>query len=130
MNKQYLIIIVLIVVVGAGTFFAGMKYQQGKQPSRVDFQRIRQDVPGMQRSEGARIVRGEIINKDEVSITVKLPDGSSRIIFVGDSVQINKEAPGTKDDLTDGIQVFIDGSENPDGSITADSIQIGRLGSR
>lgn len=74
-----------------------------------------------------RPVSGEIIESDEKSITVKLADGSSRIIFVGDSVQINKIAPGTKEDLTQGTQVLIIGSENPDGSINANSIQIGKF---
>lgn len=72
-----------------------------------------------------RPVSGEIIGQDEESITVKLPDGSSRIIFVGESTKISESTSSAKDRLTKGVPVFVVGSENPDGSITATSIQIG-----
>lgn len=71
---------------------------------------------------------GEIIDQDDKSITVKLPDGGSRIIFVSDSTQINQSAPATRDDLTKGTQLFVTGSENPDGSVNATRIQVGELG--
>jgi len=124
MNKKILIL-VAILLIGGGSFFAGMQYQKSKRPQL----RVGNHYQGMrERFQGqGRPVNGEIIDRDETSITVKLPDGSSRIIFVGDSVQINKSAPGTKDDLAPGTQVFVIGSENPDGSLTATSIQIGRI---
>ncbi|MBU2592647.1 MAG: hypothetical protein ABH867_04675 [Patescibacteria group bacterium] len=129
-NSKILIILgVLLIAVGVGSFYGGMKYQQGKQPSRADFQSRagarQQNLPaGVRQRMGTGSVRGEIISQDKKSITVKLPDDSSRIIFVGDSVQINKSAPGTKDDLVEGVRIFVTGSENPDGSITARNIQI------
>ena len=136
MKNQKIIIpaaILLVFLVGAGGFFGGMQYQKTKRPAVGDFQAMRgefrsgelpQGVGGRLQGQG-RPVSGEIIGKDEESITVKLPDGSSRIIFVGDDTQINKSAPGTKDDLTEGTPVFVIGSENSDGSLTATSIQVG-----
>lgn len=134
-NSKILIpvIILLAVVLGVGGFFAGMQYQKSKRPSARDLQGMREQFRSGERPQGfgerlqgqGRPISGEIIDSDEKGVTVKLPDGSSRIIFVGDSVQINKLAPGTKEDLTKGTQVFVIGSENPDGSITANSVQVG-----
>lgn len=126
-NKS-LLFLILAIVIGIGGFFAGMKYPQSKNQSIRGQFRSGERPQGMGGSQGqGRPISGEIIDSDEKSVTVKLPDGSSRIIFVGDSTEINKSAPGTKDDLTKGTQVFVIGSENPEGSITANSIQIGRL---
>lgn len=129
MKSSKILISVAILLIGGGSFFAGVQYQKSKKPSIRDFQSTREQFRERFQNQG-RPISGEVIDSDEKSITIKLPDESSRIIFVGDSVQINKSAPGTRDDLTKGIQVLVIGSENPDGSITADSIQIGRLGGR
>lgn len=121
-----LVIILLMFVVGAGSFFAGVQYQKSKRPSIGEQFRSGERPQGFGgRLQGqSRPISGEIIDSDEKGITVKLPDGSSRIIFVGESVQINKSAPGTKEDLIKGVQVFVVGSENSDGSITAQNIQL------
>lgn len=116
------VVVLLVLIVGGGGFFGGMRYQKSKTPARMANRG--QGIAGRFQNQGTP-VSGEIIDKDEKSITVKLQDGSSRIIFISDSTQINKQAPGTKDDLTKGTQVFATGSENPDKSITANSIQIG-----
>ena len=126
-------IILLLALFGVVGFLAGVQYQKSKRPTVRDFQAMRGQFGAGERPQGlggrfqgqGRPISGEIIEGDEKSITVKLPDGSSRIIFVGETVQINKSAPGTKEDLIQGTQVFVVGSENPDGSLTATSIQIG-----
>lgn len=134
-NKILIAIAVTALLVGTGGFFAGMQYQKTKRPSVGDFQAMREqfrsgNLPSsglgarFQQGQG-RPVSGEIISKDEKSITVKLSDGSSRIIFVGDETKISESTPSAKDKLTEGLQVFVTGSENSDGSMTATSIQIG-----
>lgn len=132
-SKIFISVAATALVVGAGGFFGGVQYQKSQKPSVGDFQAMREQLGSGERPQGfgdrlqgqGRPVSGEVIAQDEESVTVKLADGSSRIIFVGEDVQINKSAPGTKDDLTEGVQVLVVGSENPDGSITATSIQIG-----
>lgn len=72
------------------------------------------------------MVRGEIIDKDETSITVKLPDGSSKILLISTNTSISKVSQGSRDDFKKGELVLALGSENSDGSVTAQEIQLGR----
>lgn len=139
MNKTYLIAIILVIIVGAGGFFAGMKYQQSKGGRFGNFQGMRNGSPRFageagqfqQRGtslpagrQGLRPVNGEIISTDDKSITVKMPDGSSKIILLTETVAINKSAEGSKEDLRVGERVAIFGTENSDGSLTAQNIQL------
>mgnify|MGYP002128294891 CR=1 FL=1 len=77
---------------------------------------------GMMRGGGT--VNGEILSVDGKSLTVKLRDGGSKIVLLGDSTQINKAATGTAADLTQGTNVVIFGTTNSDGSVTAMNVQI------
>ena len=87
-NKNLILTAIAVIIVGAGAFFAGMKYRQSKQPSRVNFQArmgIGQDnISGAGQRAGTRVIRGEIISQDAESITVKLPDGSSKIVLISE----------------------------------------------
>lgn len=114
-NNILIIIIVALLVVGAGTFFAGMKYQESKRPVGSG---------QFQRRGGFRPVNGEIISQDENSITVKLQDGSSKIILLTNTTTFNKSAEGSKADLKVGEKVAVFGSENSDGSVTGQNIQL------
>jgi hypothetical protein len=124
-NPTIIAIIVLIVGGGAG-FFAGMKYQQSKTP--VFAGRNGGGFGGARGGGGTRNgftpVNGQIINNGNNSITVQLPDGSSKIVLVTGSTQINKASLGTAADLTNGQKVAVFGSTNSDGSVTAQNIQI------
>lgn len=73
---------------------------------------------------GSRPLSGEILSQTEDSLTIKLSDGSTKIIFVSDSTEITKSVDGALDDLTEGEQIFVGGTENPDGSYTAQTIQL------
>ena len=127
-NNLLLIVLVVALLAGGAGFFGGMKYQESKMPSRTDFQArmgMRQDTPGVHSPAGPEMIRGEIIGQDEESITVKLADESSKIILITKNSAINKTEEGGVDDLSEGVEVMIFGQENSDGSITAQSIQIG-----
>ena len=74
------------------------------------------------RSGGSAV--GEVIAKDDTSITVKLQDGGSKIVFLSDSTRIIKLVEGALTDLTIGKNISITGSTNSDGSVTAQIIQL------
>lgn len=130
-NTYFIITVLLVLVVAGASFFAGMKYQQVQRSS---FARQLGNGQGGLRSGGAfagmgnraglRPVNGQIIGSDDKSITVKMVDGSSRIVLFSDKTTINKAAEATRDDLKVGETVAVFGQENTDGSVTAQSIQI------
>lgn len=125
--KNTVVMVVLVLVVGAGAFFGGMKYQQSKRPN---FARQFGEGQGMRAGQsqgnrqGFRPVNGEIISSDEKSITVKLQDGSSKIVLFSDKTEINKASSGAKEDLKTGEKVMVIGTENSDSSVTAQNIQL------
>lgn len=125
-SKQIAVIIVALVLVGNAGFFTGVKYQQSKQPSRTNFQSFGQQrgFSATRQPAGSQVVRGEIIDKDEESITVKLPDDSSKIVLLSESTTINKATEGSVDDLKSGDQVMVFGQTNSDGSVSAAQIQL------
>ncbi len=131
--KNILGIVLALVVVGGGSFYGGMQYQQGKDSAAATAQRQgRQQFGGGgggQRQggggrNGGAFAAGDIIAKDEKSVTVKLRDGGSMIVFFTDKTAIMKSAAGSLADLTVGAQVMASGSKNTDGSLTAAMIQL------
>lgn len=145
------IIVAVAVIIGGGAFYGGIKYAQSgssrSEFSRADFQNLSSEERQQRFSAtggrasgdheggsfrggfgsgsgGTRPLTGEIITQNEDSFTIKLSDGSTKIVFVSDSTQITKSVDGAVDDLTEGKQIFVSGSENPDGSYTAQTIQL------
>ncbi|MCX6782577.1 MAG: DUF5666 domain-containing protein [Candidatus Levybacteria bacterium] len=124
-NNILIIIVVVALVVGAGSFFAGMKYQQSKIPAgRFGNSQDNRNGQSQQRNQGFRPVNGEIISSDDRSITVKLQDGSSKIILLTDTTSFNKSTEGSKSDLKVGEKVAVFGTNNSDGSVTAQNVQL------
>jgi len=126
MNSKILIIIVAIVIAGAG-FFGGIQYQKSQVGNFAGGQGgFRQrGVAGAGQGQAAfRPVRGSILSIDTNGITVKLQDGSSKIIILPGSTVFMKEASASKDDVKTGDMVMVTGTNNSDGSITAQNVQI------
>lgn len=134
------------VVVGGGAFYGGMKYAQSQSQrgrlSQADFQSLQNLSPeqrqqrlqelgisgggfrGGQRNGGGGFTTGEILSKDDKSITIKMRDGGSKIVFYSDSTEVGKFVNGSAGDLEVGKSVSVNGTANSDGSITAQSIQL------
>lgn len=123
-------LIVAVVIAAGAAFYGGMQYQKNKAPQdtggfRGQFgQNGSGQRRGMTGGSGTRPVTGEILSADNTSITVKLPDGSSKIVILSDKTTINKAAEATKTDLTAGTNIAAFGTQNTDGSVTAVSIQL------
>jgi hypothetical protein len=126
-TKNIIIVVVIAVVVGASSFFGGMKYSQS-QRSTIGGANFRNGnrTPGQGRfsQNGERPVMGEILSQDDKSMTVKMQDGSTKIVILSESTSINKAAEGTKQDLLVGSRVLVVGKTNSDGSVTAQNIQL------
>ncbi len=124
--KNIALIVLALLIVAGGAFFAGTKYQAGKNQSFFRSVSGQGQFRQMNRS-GLRPVTGEIISSDDKSVTVKLQDGSSKIVLFSDKTTINKASKGTKEDLKTGENIAVFGQENTDGSVTAQSIQLGAM---
>ncbi len=148
MSKKILpIILAIVIVVGASSFYGGIKYGQSKSStargngagfanlSPAERQARAQQFGagigmaiGADGQRGARsgggFISGEILVKDDNSITVKAPDGSSKIIFYSTSTSIANFVSAGVGDLVTGKTVMVNGTANQDGSITAQSIQL------
>lgn len=126
-NIPMFVAIVVMIVIGAGAFFGGMKYQQTKTQGRFNANfsnggQMRQRQGNI--TANVRNVRGEILNKDDKSITVKLTDGGSKIVLINDKTSVIEATSAAQENLTVGKQVAIMGVENSDGSVTAQNIQL------
>lgn len=125
-------LLVAIILVG-GSFYGGMKYAQAKgvvvnrnSPMAGQF-RAGQGIGGMRNGQGAGVTVGQILSNDNTSLTIKLPDGGSKIVFYNNSTNITKNTPGVSGDLKVNENVIVNGVANSDGSINAQSIQLGSL---
>ena len=128
MNKTIIIAVALVILAGVGGFLGGATYQKSQTASRlVQFgngqggQFYRRFGQG---ANGTNVVRGQVVSTDANSITVKLPDGSTKILIVGSSTAFSKSASGSLSDLKTGDSVMAFGTSNSDGSITAQNVQI------
>ncbi len=126
-SKSFLIALALGLIFAGAGFYGGMKYQLSKEPAflrngTVSGARTGGNRNGM--ATGFRPVTGVVVNADSGSITVKLADGSSKIILLNSSTQISQATKASVDDLKTGITVAAFGQQNSDGSISAQTIQI------
>ncbi len=141
-TNHILITVGVAVVVGALAFFGGVKYQQSKM--QAGFRQFA-GAPGGNQAFGGRTggptgqgfggrggaagvnamrpVVGSILSQDDKSVTIKLQDGSSKIILLPDSATYSKTEAGAKSDLKVGDNIGVFGTTNSDGSVTAQSIQ-------
>ena len=125
-NKWIMIIVAVAIVVGGGAFYGGMQFAKMGAPARG--QGAFAGAAGA-RSRGAAgtvggFSNGSVISVDSGSVTIKLPAGGSKVAFFSSSTEVGKFVNGAISDLAAGENVMITGKANPDGSLTAQSIQI------
>ncbi|MDQ5952558.1 MAG: hypothetical protein QG626_687, partial [Patescibacteria group bacterium] len=132
MKNILLSVIATAVIVGGGAFYGGMEYAKSQTPTMGDFAPNFGDIDssqlpnmpgggGFNRGGAASggFASGEILSIDDESITVKLPDGGSKLIFFSDASEITKSTEGSTEDLGAGKNITVMGTSNDDGSVTA-----------
>lgn len=143
-KKNVLIAVIIGLIIAGGAFYGGMKYSANKAVSQISQNRCGGNFGGqrqgggqgqgmqngggrqggMQNGGAGDFVGGEIISKDDSSVTIKTRDGGSKIVFFSDKTLIDKSVSGATSDLSVGLQVTANGKANSDGSLTAQNIQI------
>jgi ribosomal protein S1 len=130
-NNTILVVVITAVIAGGLGFLGGTKLQQNKTQNnfrQLAGQRTGNVAPNSQARTGNRMgfspVSGEIINFDDKSITVKMTDGGSKIVILSEKTSINKSDIATITDLKIGEKVAVFGTDNTDGSVTAQSVQL------
>lgn len=79
---------------------------------------------GMQGMRGGNMTSGEVTSMDDKSMTVKMSDGSSKIVLLSESTTYSMSESTTKDKVTVGSKVAAFGTSTNDGSLTASSIEL------
>ncbi|MEK7632505.1 MAG: hypothetical protein AAB473_01815 [Patescibacteria group bacterium] len=137
MKKILLSVIATAVIVGGGAFFGGMQYAKSQTSDISALASRFGNFDPSQRSgmsggpggftrgqAGGGFVSGEILSMDAESMTIKLSDGGSKLVFFSDASTINKMTEGSSTDLTTGTTITVTGTSNDNGSVTASTIQI------
>ncbi|MDD5050695.1 MAG: DUF5666 domain-containing protein [Candidatus Pacebacteria bacterium] len=128
MNKKIVGVIVVIIIAGA-SFYGGMQYGKNSVTSAFSARFGQGGAGGGQRgarggANGGGFVTGTVLSQDTNGITVQLRSGGSQIILISSSTPIMKSVAGGESDLQKGQNVMVMGTTNPDGSLTAESVQI------
>jgi len=132
MNKKTGLIIGVVVLVLI-SFYCGMQY--GGNNVRASLASKSQNSFGGNRMmggagsgrgmrNGGGFVNGEILSQDAQSITLKLQNSGSQIVFFNSQTKVSKMVDGAMTDLATGKTISVTGTPNPDGSVTATSIQL------
>ncbi len=131
MNKKTMLtygITTLLVII---SFVAGMQTGKSRNTNKAFGNR---NIPngmnqnfnkgtGMNIRSGASNIMGEVLSKDENSLTIKSKTGS-KIVIVSKSTEVFKTITGSIADIAVGTNVVITGKEGDGNSTVADSIRI------
>jgi len=128
--KKHWLTIILCVACAVIFFFAGMFYgnmtkNAASLAGRGFSSSSARGFGGTARGgNGGGFASGQVMAKDNQTITLQLPNGNSEVVFYSSSTQVVKPTAASVDDVVNGTQVMIGGTQNADGSLTAQSIQI------
>jgi len=144
MKHTFLVPVIVGVVAVSGGFMGGMKFQeyQYSKTMRRGFLTGARNQIGNQQANGIRMqnaggapqsnnfrpISGEVLKKDDTSITVKTMDGSSKIVLLAESTVISESKTSSVQNIEVGTKVAVFGSTNTDGSITAQNVQLNPTG--
>lgn len=127
--KKHWIAIAVCVVCAIVFFFIGMFVGKGTasqtSTGRGYSSSSARGFSGASRGgNGGGFASGQVTAKDNQTITFQLPNGNSEVVLYSSSTQVSMPTTASLNDVTVGAQVMIGGTQNADGSVTAQSIQI------
>lgn len=122
MRKHIMLTVVVAVLVGGAAFYGGMRYQSSLRGSGTG--RFGAGGVAGGRAGQNRPVLGEVLTVDADSLTVKMADGSTKIVNIAPSTTYSKTETGKKEEVVIGTKVNVFGQTNSDGSVTAQNVQI------
>lgn len=130
--KKIILVLAVIIAVGSLSFFGGFEYGKGKavfspETMRQRFQAGADNVQFFQRGS-ENMLTGEILSQDEGSLTLKMRDGGSKIVFFPADIPVNrvetKTTTSSAAELLAGQTIIVTGTANEDGSFKAENIQL------
>jgi hypothetical protein len=135
MNKNLIIAVVVTAIIAGGIGFAGGRQVAEKRKVTQDGNMITGDQsdrtgrfgsPSKSPNRGIRggFVSGQIISRDATSMTVKLPDGNTRIVFLGANLEVTAYSSSTQAALVVGSHVRVSGETADAGALTARRVDI------
>lgn len=154
MNYKHIAVTGAIITIAlAGGFYGGMKFNQSKIGSAAfNQERGQRSFQGQNNAERGAMMNGqsdgagggprgkmmghggsgqgrdglvgEVIAKDDKSITIKTNDGGSKIIFYADTTVVDREVSSNMSDVNVGQKVRVRGAINADGSVAAQNIHM------
>lgn len=142
MRNTKVIVPILCVLVGLGAgFFGGVEYKnyqlkqmRGNFGSNITGGQRFIGRAGQNGGQGGTAggnqafrgggVDGSIISMDDKSLTVKMPDGSTKIVLFSDSTKYSNTIDAARSDLKVGDNIAVFGTSNSDGSVTAETVQL------
>ncbi len=136
-SKNNLVLGVVVVGVAAVSFFGGIQYQKSQASEMPNFGAGMRNAQGRNNSEFGRpnnnqgnmggrngMIVGEVSSKDANSLTIKMSDGSSRIVILSDNTTYRMASEASSDKVEVGTKVAVMGNQGTDGSTTAENIEI------
>ncbi|MFA6322509.1 MAG: hypothetical protein WCX71_03440 [Candidatus Buchananbacteria bacterium] len=132
-NKKLIAMILALVLISGLAFWGGTLYGKSKSQFNRGNEQFKNQLSqrgqmgngeGNLKQNSGGFIDGEILSQDDKSLTIKLQDGGSKIIFLSASTTVSKMAEGSLQDLTTGLNIMASGTTNSDGSLTAKTIQI------
>jgi RNase P/RNase MRP subunit p29 len=128
-NKMIIVAVILIIVACAAGFFGGMTYQKNQAPSfsltgRGNFAGRFGQAGQAGQNSNSRPVRGQVLSMTSNTLTVKMSDGSTKIVVLSGSTAFVQSTKAALSDVKTGDTVNVIGTQNSDGSVTAQDIQL------
>ena len=121
MQKNTIIVGVVALIIGlAGGYFGNQAFTP-KRPT----QGMRNSASNQfrQPANGQKNAFGQIQDISSDKLTLKTREGSSQIVLLTPDTSYEKTTPASQEDFQTGASIVINGKSNPDGSITATSVQ-------